>query len=111
MNDAQQSAILDMVKVDLGISSPAYNQRLAQYIAAAAQAIEEEGAALDLERPASLQLVAMYVEYLWRRRDTGDGMPRMLRYALNNAIFKTALAKQTAEAVADFSEEAGGADG
>ena len=29
----------------------------------------------------------MYAAYLWRSRTTGEGMPRMLRYALNNRLF------------------------
>jgi hypothetical protein len=29
----------------------------------------------------------MYAAYLWRQRVTGEGMPRMLRYALNNRLF------------------------
>ena len=33
------------------------------------------------------QLVVMYAAWTWRRRDSGEGMPRMLRYALNNRIF------------------------
>ena len=34
-----------------------------------------------------MQLVAMYAGWLWRKRDTGDGMPRNLRWMLNNRIF------------------------
>ena len=29
----------------------------------------------------------MYAGWLWRRRDTMEGMPRMLRWALNNKVF------------------------
>ena len=32
-------------------------------------------------------LVVMYAAYLWRSRSTGEDMPRMLRYALNNRLF------------------------
>ena len=32
------------------------------------------------------QLVVMYAAWMWRRRDSQDGMPRMLRWALNNRI-------------------------
>lgn len=28
----------------------------------------------------------MYTAWLWRRRDSGEGMPRMLRYTLNNRL-------------------------
>ena len=50
--------------------------------------IEREGAtALDLSTLEDKQLVVMYAAWLWRRRDTQEGMPRMLRWALNNRIF------------------------
>lgn len=76
--------MLEMLKVDLGIVTSAYDTRLTQYISYAKQSIKEEGATLDLSSVADMQLVVMYAGWLWRRRDTGEGMPRMLRYALNN---------------------------
>ena len=33
-------------------------------------------------------LIIMYTHYLVTKRDTTEAMPRMLRYALNNRIFK-----------------------
>ena len=38
-----------------------------------------------------VQLVAMYAGWLWRKRDTGDGMPRNLRWMLNNRIFSSKM--------------------
>jgi len=29
----------------------------------------------------------MYAAWLWRKRDTMDAMPRMLRWMLNNRVF------------------------
>ena len=78
--------MLEMLKVDLGIVTSAYDTRLTQYISYAKQSIKEEGAELDLSSVADMQLVVMYAGWLWRRRDTGEGMPRMLRYALNNKV-------------------------
>lgn len=80
------SQVLDMVKVDLGIRVTAYDQRLTQYVETAQKAIIREGATLsdDIE---DMQLVAMYAGWLWRKRDTGEGMPRNLRWMLNNRIF------------------------
>lgn len=78
--------MLEMLKVDLGIVTSAYDTRLTQYISYAKQSIKEEGATLDLSSVADMQLVVMYAGWLWRRRDTGEGMPRMLRYALNNKV-------------------------
>lgn len=80
--------LLDMLKIDLGITTKAYDERLVQYIASAKQMIIREGATnLDLKDCLEdMQLVVMYAAWLWRRRDSMEGMPRMLRYALNNRI-------------------------
>lgn len=88
MNAEQIQTLLSMLKVDLGIkSTTAYDERLSQYIEAADQAITEMGATLDYTVLKDNQLVVMYAAWTWRKRDSGEGMPRMLRYALNNRIF------------------------
>ena len=48
--------------------------------------IEREGATLDYGDIEDAQLIIMYSAWIWRRRDTGEGLPRMLRWALNNKI-------------------------
>lgn len=78
--------MLSMLKVDLGIKGDAYDERLTQYICTAEQLIGREG--IDLvDTLEDRQLVVMYAAWMWRRRDSGAGMPRMLRYALNNRLF------------------------
>lgn len=79
---------LTMLKTDLGISSTGYDDRLKQYLTAAEKSVKQEGAStLDVTQLEDAQLVVMYAAWSWRKRDTGDGMPRMLRWALNNRIF------------------------
>ena len=92
------STMLAMLKTDLGIStSTAYNTRLEQLLTVAQREIIEEGAStLDASDPLDMQLIVMYAAWLWRRRDSMDGMPRSLRYQLNRRI---------------FAEKAGAADG
>lgn len=81
--------LLGMLKVDLGIrSTTAYDGRLTQYIESAKKSITEEGITLDLEDIQDCQIVVMYAAWTWRKRDSGEGMPRMLRYALNNRVFR-----------------------
>lgn len=88
MTDAQITAILASLKVDLGImSTTAYDTRLTEIIKSSYQMIVAEGATLDVSKLADAQLVVMYSAWTWRRRDTGEGMPRMLRWQLNNRIF------------------------
>ena len=87
------ATVLTMVKVDLGIKATAYDERLTQYVQSAKKAINREGASLsdDVE---DMQLVAMYAGWLWRKRDTGEGMPRSLRWMLNNRILSEKAAKE-----------------
>lgn len=82
--DNQQK--LDMLKVDLGLKTPAYDARLLQYIETATVEIERQGVSLDSSISDAF-LIVSYASWMWRKRDTGESMPRMLRYALNNRIF------------------------
>ena len=79
--------LLAMLKVDLGITTTAYDTRLTQYINSAKEMIGTEGVTLDTTDMEDAQLVVMYAGWLWRKRDSGDAMPRMLRYTLNNRLF------------------------
>lgn len=80
------ATLLPSLKVDLGITTDAYNSRLTAYIQNAQAEIQREGITLGSNVDDD-QLVIMYAAWTWRRRDSGDGMPRMLRYALNNRVF------------------------
>jgi hypothetical protein len=94
MTDAQIVSILASLKVDLGIlRTTAYDERLTEIIKASYQMIEREGATLNVSTLDDAQLVVMYSAWMWRRRDTGEGMPRMLRYALNNRVLSEKAAE------------------
>lgn len=84
MND---TTILEMLKVDLGISTNAYDERLSQYITSAKDYITREGITLDSDFISDMNLVVMYAAWLWRKRNTTEAMPRMLRWNLNNRLF------------------------
>lgn len=87
MSEQQINTCLSMLKIDLGISTSAYDERLIAILKAAAQAITSEGATLNPVDPLDQQLIVMYSSWLWNKRRTGEGMPRMLRFALNNRVF------------------------
>lgn len=82
---------LTMLKVDLGFISDGQTRidtRLLQLLKVAEAEIIKEGAtSLDKNQIDDAQLIVMYAAWLWRRRDTQDGMPRMVRYQLNNRVF------------------------
>lgn len=80
--------MLAMLKIDLGITATAYDERLAQYLKTAQDEIEREGATLSpSDDIADANLVIQYAAWMWRKRDTGEGMPRMIRWQINNRLF------------------------
>lgn len=85
---------LSALKTDLGIVTTAYDQRLLAYLDASAKAIEREGVTLT-ECIDDANLVIQYAAWLWRDRDNGQGMPRMIRWALNNRLFSEKMSDGT----------------
>ena len=83
-----ESTMLQMLKIDLGITTTAYDERLSQYLTSAKDAITKEGITLDDSVISDGNLVVMYAAWMWRKRDTNEGMPRMLRWQLNNRLFE-----------------------
>jgi len=81
--------MLTSLKTDLGITTTSYDTRLTQLLQIAAAEIIKEGASTlnTLSSAADANLCIMYAAWMWRRRDSMDGMPRMLRWQLNNRIF------------------------
>lgn len=78
--------LLTALKIDLGITATVYDTRLTAYLEAAQAQMTREGIALQSSVDDDT-LTIMYAAWMWRRRDSGEGMPRMLRYALNNRLF------------------------
>lgn len=79
--------MLEMLKVDLGISTTAYDTRLTTYLQSAKISIRTEGIDIDESVISDANLIITYAGWLWRKRDTNEGMPRMLRWQLNNRLF------------------------
>ena len=75
--------LLPDLKIDLGISSTAFDGRLIDRLDTAMERITAEGVTLT-ESPGDKDLVLMYAAWLWRCRVTQAPMGRMLRLALNN---------------------------
>lgn len=69
MTTENMAIVMEMLKVDLGISTEAYDNRLGQYIDYAVEEITREGIVLDVSKPNDLNLIAMYSAWLWRKRD------------------------------------------
>lgn len=78
--------MLVALKVDLGITTTAYDERLTQILQSAEKYIEAEGITLE-NTIEDGNLVVMYASWLWQKRKENIGMPRMLRWAMNNRLF------------------------
>ena len=88
---AVQSVLINLLKMQLLISSSAYDALLTQKIGAAKDMITREGAVLpDAENNYTAEdreLVVGYAAYLYRKGKNDDTVfPRWLRYALNNRV-------------------------
>ncbi len=87
-------ALLKLLKLDLGIVTKSKDEFLVLLLGAAKKEIQREGITLQ-DTVDDAHLIVMYAAYLFRKRakDTdAAGMPRMLRYALNNRLFSERLA-------------------
>ena len=83
-----ETQMLAMLKIDLGITATAYDERLQQYLQASRDEIEREGVELSpSDDVADANLLIQYAAWMWRKRDTGEGMPRMVRWQINNRLF------------------------
>ena len=80
-----EEVLLYALRADLGVTAEIFTERLLSRLRTAQQRIAEEGIVLR-DTESDRDLVVMYAAYLWRSRVTGDDMPRMLRYALNNRL-------------------------
>lgn len=81
MNDI----IMPILKADLQIQTNAIDGYLNTLISSAKEFINREGVLLTDSYEDAL-LVEMYAAYLYRKREEGGEMPRMLRFALNNRM-------------------------
>ena len=88
-----KQTMLASLKIDLGITTTAFDDKLQEYLTMAADAIAREGIDLDPTSLSDGTLQVMYAGWMWRKRDTGDGMPRMLRYQLNNRLFSQKISE------------------
>lgn len=101
------ATLLKLVKMDLGLVTTSKDELLVLVLGSAKEEIEREGITLR-DTVDDAHLIVMYAAYLFRKRakDTDTaGMPRMLRYALNNRLFSEKLAAPDSGAA-----EGGGAD-
>lgn len=87
MTNEQIAGILESLKVDLQMTTTAYDVRLKQIIKSSYENIIAMGAqSLNVDTDRDREIVIKYAAWTWRRRETGEGMPRMLELDLNNRV-------------------------
>ncbi len=79
-------AALNLLKADLGFKSPPWEIELLMHtrLNAAENALKRDGIEIDENDADDLLLLVMYASYLYRKRDSGERKPRMLRDAIND---------------------------
>lgn len=93
--EAVLSSLLSALKIDLLITTESFDSRLTQYLRYAYEAIGDTGITLAVTNERDKQLVIMYAAWMWRRRDSGEAMPRMIQYALHNRLFSQKMADES----------------
>lgn len=80
--------IVEILKLQLDYlpSNTSRDELFLHLVKVAKEEIASEGIKLDLNSMKDMHLVVMYGTYLYSKRKTGEGMPRMLRFALNNRM-------------------------
>lgn len=82
----QRGQQLDILKMDLQIMQDLHDEYLTKLLELAESDIKKEGIKLDESLEGSM-VVIHYAAYLFRRRAGNEtGMPRYLRYELNNML-------------------------
>lgn len=80
------SDLLTMLRNDLQNPPGLLNDYLNFLINSSKEQIAEKGIALDISSNEDCHLIIMFASWLYRKRNSNDGMPRMLRYALHSRL-------------------------
>lgn len=78
--------LLTMLRTDLQNPPGLLNEYLSFLINSSKEQIEEKGITLNSESNEDCHLIIMYASWLYRKRNSNDGMPRMLKYALHSRL-------------------------
>ena len=78
--------LLTMLRNDLQNPPGLLNDYLSFLINSSKEQIEDKGITLNLTSNEDCHLIIMYASWLYRKRNSNDGMPRMLRYALHSRL-------------------------
>ena len=80
------SDLLTMLRSDLQNPPGILNNYLSFLINSSKEQIADKGITLNLTSNEDCHLIIMYASWLYRKRNSNDGMPHMLRYALHSRL-------------------------
>lgn len=78
------SEIVELLKLDIGISSTARDYYFLSLVKSSTQELNSRGACLDFGKTEDVMLAADYAAWKYRHRETGEGMPENIRQRLIN---------------------------
>ena len=88
MSEIAVNGLLTEFKATLGITTEKLDTRLTRVLGAAADAIVQEGITdLDPNNRLDGELIIDYAQWAWEKRREDVGLPRMIRWRLNNRLF------------------------
>ena len=82
----KDSDLLTMLRNDLQNPPGLLNDYLTFLINSSKDQIEDKGITLNLGSNEDCHLIIMYASWLYRKRNSNDGMPRMLQYELHSRL-------------------------
>ncbi len=80
--------ILNLLKIDLGITHNLRDAYFTSTILAAQKEIEDRGITLDLSNVEDQMLLSDYAAWKYRKRQEDVGLPQNLIYRLRNRVVK-----------------------
>ena len=80
--------ILNLLKIDLGITHNLRDAYFTSTIVAAQKEIESRGITLDLSNVEDQMLLSDYAAWKYRKRQEDVGLPQNLTYRLRNRVVK-----------------------
>lgn len=80
--------VLELFKLDLGISSSKRDDYFRAVIESSKSQLEEKGISLNSEEIADVMLVCDFASWNYRHRTTGESIPRNLALRIRNRIMK-----------------------
>ena len=86
---------LTLLRAELGCISRTLPTDMAallqQKLDSAESTLADKGIIIDESLPKDMDLLVSYAAWLYRKRESGDELPRMLRYAINNRQTRKAV--------------------